>query len=76
MIHIVRHVLMSTLSFFFYIYIYIYIYIYLLVLVSLLVMNSKAVQEYTYFSLLANLEKNKLNKALFTLVRHSSPLPT
>ena len=72
MIHIVRHVLMSTLSFF----IYIYIYIYLLVLVSLLVMNSKAVQEYTYFSLLANLEKNKLNKALFTLVRHSSPLPT
>jgi hypothetical protein len=39
-------------------------------------MNSKAAQKYNYFSLLANLEKNKLHKALFTLVRHSTPLPT
>jgi hypothetical protein len=69
MIHTVYRVLMSTLSF-------IYIYKIHLVLVSLLVMNSKAAQEYNYFSLLANLEKNKLHKALFTLVRHSSPLPT
>jgi hypothetical protein len=39
-------------------------------------MNSKTAQEYNYFSLLANLEKNKLHKALFTLVQHSSSLPT
>jgi hypothetical protein len=40
-------------------------------------MNSEATQEYNSFSLLANLEKNKvIYQALFTLVRHSSPLPT
>jgi len=40
-------------------------------------MNSAAAQEYNSFSLLANLEKNKvIYQALFTLVRHSSPFPT
>ena len=39
-------------------------------------MNSEAAQEYNSFSLLANLEKNKvICQALFTLVQHSSPLP-
>jgi hypothetical protein len=39
-------------------------------------MNSEAAQEYSSFSLLANLENNKvICQALFTLVRHSSPLP-
>jgi len=64
----VHRVLMSTLSLF---------YIYNYFSFSLLVMNSEAAQKYNSFSLLANLEKNKvICKALFTLVRHSSPLPT
>jgi len=64
----VHRVLMSTLSLF---------YIYNYFSFSLLVMNSEAAQEYNSFSLLANLEKNKvICQALFTLVRHSSPLPT
>jgi len=50
---------------------------YIYIVLSLLVMNSEAAQEYNSFSLLANLEKNKvICQALFTLVRHSSPLPT
>jgi hypothetical protein len=57
--------------------IFIYIYIYNSLSFSLLVMNSEAAQEYNSFSLLANLEKNKvICQALFTLFRHSSPLPT
>jgi len=40
-------------------------------------MNSEAAQEYNSFSLLANLEKNKvICQALFTFLQHSSPLPT
>ena len=53
-----------------------YIYI-ILFSFSLLLMNSEAAPEYNSFSLLANLEKNKvICQALFTLVRHSLPLPT
>ena len=52
--HTVHRVLMSTL---------IYIYI-----IPLSVMNSEAAQEYSFFSSLANLEKNKvICQALFTL---------
>jgi len=69
---VVKHkFLMITLSF------YIYNYNSFSFSFSLLVMNTEPAREYNSFSLLANLEKNKVFcQAMFILIRHSSPLPT